>query len=65
MDFLYRQGDSYIINGNKWWTSGAMDPRCRVLIVMVSSSKMVWHEIVLFVIHVVEVGDLNQSAGEN
>ncbi|KAF9673266.1 hypothetical protein SADUNF_Sadunf10G0006400 [Salix dunnii] len=24
----------YIINGRKWWTSGAMDPRCKVLIVM-------------------------------
>ncbi|CAN6551328.1 unnamed protein product [Malus baccata var. baccata] len=31
---IKRQGDSYIINGKKWWTSGAMDPRCRVLIVM-------------------------------
>ncbi|XP_057992182.1 probable acyl-CoA dehydrogenase IBR3 isoform X2 [Hevea brasiliensis] len=31
---IRRQGDSYIINGNKWWTSGAMDPRCRLLIVM-------------------------------
>lgn len=31
---IRRQGDSYIINGKKWWTSGAMDPRCRVLIVM-------------------------------
>ncbi|KAJ7955141.1 acyl-CoA dehydrogenase-related [Quillaja saponaria] len=28
------QGNSYIINGTKWWTSGAMDPRCRILIVM-------------------------------
>ncbi|KAI3975513.1 hypothetical protein MKX01_038782 [Papaver californicum] len=28
------QGDSYIINGTKWWASGAMDPRCRLLIVM-------------------------------
>ncbi|RVW99083.1 putative acyl-CoA dehydrogenase IBR3 [Vitis vinifera] len=27
-------GDSYIINGKKWWTSGAMDPRCKLLIVM-------------------------------
>lgn len=27
-------GDSYVINGTKWWTSGAMDPRCKVLIVM-------------------------------
>ncbi|XP_020225847.1 probable acyl-CoA dehydrogenase IBR3 [Cajanus cajan] len=31
---IKRQGDSYIINGTKWWTSGAMDPRCRILIVM-------------------------------
>ncbi|XP_015899901.1 probable acyl-CoA dehydrogenase IBR3 [Ziziphus jujuba] len=31
---IKRQGDSYIINGRKWWTSGAMDPRCRILIVM-------------------------------
>ncbi|PRQ39277.1 putative acyl-CoA dehydrogenase/oxidase, protein kinase [Rosa chinensis] len=31
---ISRQGDSYIINGKKWWTSGAMDPRCRLLIVM-------------------------------
>ncbi|KAI3961153.1 hypothetical protein MKX01_035739 [Papaver californicum] len=31
---ISRQGDSYIINGTKWWTSGAMDPRCRLLIVM-------------------------------
>jgi acyl-CoA dehydrogenase len=27
-------GDSYVINGKKWWTTGAMDPRCKVLIVM-------------------------------
>ncbi|KAL0323434.1 UNVERIFIED_CONTAM: putative acyl-CoA dehydrogenase IBR3 [Sesamum angustifolium] len=31
---ITRNGDSYIINGRKWWTSGAMDPRCKVLIVM-------------------------------
>ncbi|CAI0466911.1 unnamed protein product [Linum tenue] len=31
---IRREGDSYIINGTKWWTSGAMDPRCKVLIVM-------------------------------
>ncbi|XWS39007.1 hypothetical protein CRYUN_Cryun18bG0013000 [Craigia yunnanensis] len=31
---IKRQGDSYIINGIKWWTSGAMDPRCRILILM-------------------------------
>jgi len=27
-------GDDYIINGRKWWTSGANDPRCAVLVVM-------------------------------
>jgi hypothetical protein len=24
-----------VINGKKWWTSGAMDPRCKILILMV------------------------------
>ena len=28
------KGDHYIINGHKWWTSGAMDPRCKLLIFM-------------------------------
>lgn len=27
-------GDSYVINGRKWWSSGAMDPHCKVAIVM-------------------------------
>jgi acyl-CoA dehydrogenase len=27
-------GDHYVINGRKWWTSGAMSPRCKLLIVM-------------------------------
>ncbi|KAH9305554.1 hypothetical protein KI387_009958, partial [Taxus chinensis] len=31
---MVREEDYYIINGHKWWTSGAMDPRCRILIVM-------------------------------
>ena len=31
---IRRDGDSYVINGRKWWTTGAMDPRCTVLIVM-------------------------------
>lgn len=29
-----RDGDEYVINGRKWWTSGAMDPRCEILIFM-------------------------------
>src|SRR2546430_17706530 len=28
------QGDDYILNGRKWWTSGAGDPRCRICIFM-------------------------------
>jgi acyl-CoA dehydrogenase len=31
-------GDDYLITGRKWWTSGALDPRCRILIVMGKSS---------------------------
>ena len=31
---IRREGDEYVINGTKWWTSGANDPRCRILIVM-------------------------------
>jgi acyl-CoA dehydrogenase len=31
---ITRDGDSYVINGRKWWTSGAADPRCRIMIVM-------------------------------
>ena len=27
-------GDEFVINGRKWWTSGALDPRCKVMIVM-------------------------------
>ena len=31
---IERQGDEYVINGRKWWTSGAGDPRCAIYIVM-------------------------------
>ena len=31
---IERDGDEYVINGRKWWISGAADPRCKVLIVM-------------------------------
>jgi acyl-CoA dehydrogenase len=29
---IVRSGDEYIINGHKWWTSGAGDPRCKIAI---------------------------------
>ncbi|TMH33542.1 MAG: acyl-CoA dehydrogenase [Betaproteobacteria bacterium] len=31
---IERDGDSYVLNGRKWWTSGAGDPRCKVYIFM-------------------------------
>jgi acyl-CoA dehydrogenase len=31
---IERHGGEYVINGRKWWSSGAMDPRCQILIVM-------------------------------
>ncbi len=31
---IVRDGDEYVINGRKWYISGAMDPRCAILIVM-------------------------------
>ena len=31
---IVRDGDDYVINGRKWWTSGAADERCQIFIVM-------------------------------
>jgi acyl-CoA dehydrogenase len=31
---MLRDGDDYVINGRKWWITGAADPRCKILIVM-------------------------------
>ena len=31
---IIRDGDEYVINAKKWWTSGALDPRCKIAIVM-------------------------------
>ena len=31
---IVREGDEYIINGRKWWSSGVFDPRCELLLVM-------------------------------
>lgn len=54
---IQRRGDMYVINGRKWWTSGAMDPRCKLILligrgpehqgVVERSSKHRQHSIVL------------------
>jgi acyl-CoA dehydrogenase len=31
---IRREGDSYVINGRKWWSTGAMDPRCKLAVVL-------------------------------
>jgi acyl-CoA dehydrogenase len=31
---IRREGDQYVINGRKWWSSGANDPRCKLFILM-------------------------------
>jgi acyl-CoA dehydrogenase len=31
---ITRDGDEYVVNGTKWWSSGAGDPRCKIAIVM-------------------------------
>jgi alkylation response protein AidB-like acyl-CoA dehydrogenase len=37
---IRRDGDSYIVNGRKWWSSGAGDPRCKIAIVMGKTDPM-------------------------
>ena len=36
---IRRDGDHYVINGRKWWSSGVGDPRCKVAIVMGKTDK--------------------------
>ena len=36
---IVREGDEYVINGRKWWSSGAMRPNCKVFIVMGKTDK--------------------------
>ncbi len=36
---IRRDGDEYVINGRKWWTSGAMDPRCKIFILMGKTNR--------------------------
>src|SRR5438128_12141166 len=31
---IERDGDDYVTNGRKWWTTGINDPRCKIMIVM-------------------------------
>ncbi|MCJ1289992.1 hypothetical protein MMC34_001527 [Xylographa carneopallida] len=35
---MTREGNEYVVNGSKWWSSGAGDPRCKIYIVMGKSS---------------------------
>jgi acyl-CoA dehydrogenase len=35
---IERDGDSYVLNGRKWWISGALHPHCRIMIVMGKSA---------------------------
>ncbi len=35
---IKRDGDTYVLNGRKWWTSGAGDPRCKIMIFMGKSA---------------------------
>jgi len=35
---IKRDGDEYVLNGRKWWTTGAVNPRCKVMLVMGKSN---------------------------
>ncbi|XP_075683217.1 acyl-CoA dehydrogenase family member 11-like [Rhinoderma darwinii] len=52
MEFIKRDGDSYIVNGKKWWSSGAGNLNCKVAIVMgktrnASSSRYKNHSMII------------------
>ena len=48
---ITRDGEDYVINGRKWWTSGAADPRCRICLFLGKSNpdgdKYAQHSLVL------------------
>jgi acyl-CoA dehydrogenase len=35
---IRREGDEYVLNGRKWWTTGAVNPRCKIMLVMGKSN---------------------------
>ena len=35
---IKRDGDEYVLNGRKWWTTGALNPRCKIMLVMGKSN---------------------------
>jgi len=35
---IKRDGDEYVLNGRKWWTTGAINPRCKIILVMGKSN---------------------------
>jgi len=35
---IRREGDEYVLNGRKWWTTGAINPRCKIMLVMGKSN---------------------------
>jgi acyl-CoA dehydrogenase len=37
---ITRDGDAYVLNGRKWWTSNALHPNCRILIVMGKTDRL-------------------------
>jgi acyl-CoA dehydrogenase len=37
---IERSGDEFVLNGRKWWTSGALHPHCRIMIVMGKSGRV-------------------------
>ena len=52
---IVRDGDKYVVNGRKWWTTGAADPRCKLLIVMgkihLSAPANQQHSMILVPLH--------------